>query len=76
MTNNKSEFLKDNYSQKQVYLLAIVSSSLVLDSYIEELEEVPQALAIISDVLGTIKDDLSDDELMEVAAMMAAVENV
>ena len=74
--NSKSDFLKENYSQKQVYLLAIVSSSLVLDSYIENLDDVPAALAIISDVLGTIKDDLSEDELLEVAAMMAAVENV
>lgn len=74
---NKSDFLKENYTNEQVYLLAIVSSSLVMDAYIEEHEKpVPPALAIISDVLGSIRDDLSESELLEVASMMAAVENV
>jgi hypothetical protein len=79
MTYNKSEFLKENYTNEQVYLLAIVSASLVMDSYIEDIEDksqIPPALAIISDVLGSIRDDLTEDELLEVASMMAAVENV
>lgn len=73
---NKSEFLKENYTMEQIYLLSIVSSSLVLDSYVEGLEEVPPAIAIVSDVLGSIRGDLSDEELLEVAAMMAALEDV
>lgn len=73
---NKSEFLKANYTMEQIYLLSIVSSSLVLDSYVDELDEVPPAVAIVSDVLGSIRGDLSDEELLEVAAMMAALEDV
>jgi hypothetical protein len=74
---NKSEFLKENYTMEQIYLLSIVSSSLVLDSYVDELDTpVPPAIAIVSDVLGSIRSDLSDEELLEVAAMMAALEDV
>lgn len=73
---SKADFLKENYSNEQVYLLTIVSSSLVLNSYLEGLEEVHPALKTVNEVLGVIREDLSDEELLEVSAMMAALENV
>ena len=73
---NIPEFLKDNYTDEQVYLLTIVSSSLVLDSYISGLDEVPPTLSTINDVLVSIREDLTPEKLLEVSAMMAALESV
>lgn len=70
-----SGYLREHYSRTDNLLLTLVSCSLVMEKTSRD-HELPQPAIIVTETLNTLRESLSEDELLTVSMLLAEIERL
>ena len=69
-----ADYIRDRYSREENLLLTLVSCALIMEN--EPVEDMSPAVRIVTETLQTLRESLSESELLSVSMLLAEIDRL